>query len=35
MENKITNYKNIKKLGLAIIAFEGCEHLFNIISELR
>ena len=33
--NKITNYKNIEKLGLCIIAFEGCEHLYNIISELR
>ena len=30
-----TNYKNIKKLGLLIIAFEGTEHLYNIISELR
>lgn len=35
MEKQITNYKNIKKLGLCIIAFEGCEHLYNIISELR
>lgn len=30
-----TNYKNIKKLALCIIAFEGTEHLYNIISELR
>ncbi len=30
-----TNYRNIKKLGLLIIAFEGTEHLYNIISELR
>lgn len=32
---QVTNYKNIKKLGLLIIAFEGTEHLYNIISELR
>ncbi len=32
---KYTNYKNIKKLALCIIAFEGTEHLYNIISELR
>lgn len=30
-----THYKNIKKLGLCIIAFEGTELLYNIISELR
>lgn len=30
-----TNFKNIKKLGLLIIAFEGTEHLYNIIFELR
>ena len=30
-----TNYKNIKKLGLCIIAFEATELLYNIISELR
>ena len=30
-----TNYKNIKKLALCVIAFEGSEHLYNIISELR
>lgn len=30
-----THYKNIKKLGLLIICFEGSEHLYNIISELR
>lgn len=34
-DDKVTNYKNIKKLGLCIIAFEGTEHLYNIISELR
>lgn len=28
-------YKNIKKVGLAIIAFEGTEHLYNIISAIR
>lgn len=28
-------YKNIKKVGLAIICFEGTEHLYNIISTLR
>ena len=33
MANKA--YKNIKKVGLAIIAFEGTEHLYNIISTLR
>ena len=33
MANKA--YKNIKKIGLAIIAFEGTEHLYNIISTLR
>lgn len=30
-----THYKNIKKLGLCIIAFEATELLYNIISELR
>lgn len=30
-----TNYNNIKKLGLCIVAFEATEHLYNIISELR
>ena len=34
MEQK-THYKNIKKLGLCIIAFEATELLYNIISELR
>jgi len=33
--SKRTNYKNIKKLGLCIIAFEGTELLYNIISELK
>lgn len=28
-------YKNIKKLALGIVCFEGTEHLANIISELR
>ena len=28
-------WKNIKKIGLGIIAFEGTEHLANIITELR
>ena len=28
-------YKNIKKVGLAIIAFEGTEHLYNIIYSIR
>lgn len=27
--------KNIKKLGLGIVCFEGSEHLYNIIYELR
>ena len=31
----MSNYKNIKKVGLAIICFEGTEHLFNIITALR
>ena len=31
----MTNYKNIKKLGLSIIAFDDTCHLYNIISELR
>ena len=35
MSKQITNYKNIKKLGLAIICFDASEHLYNIISELR
>lgn len=25
----------IKKLGLGIVAFEGCEHLKNIISTIK
>ena len=29
------NWQNIKKLALGIVAFEGTEHLYNIISELR
>lgn len=29
------NYQNVKKLGLGIIAFEGTEHLYNIISEIK
>lgn len=29
------NYKNIKKVGLSIICFEGTEHLYNIISAIR
>lgn len=33
MSNK--NFKNIKKVGLAIICFEGTEHLYNIISTIR
>jgi hypothetical protein len=28
-------FKNIKKVGLGIICFEGTEHLYNIISTLR
>ena len=28
-------FKNIKKVGLAIICFEGTEHLYNIISAIR
>lgn len=35
MITKKTNYKNIKQLGLCIVAFEATEHLYNIISELR
>ena len=35
MSKQYTNYKNIKKLGLAIICFDASEHLYNIISELR
>lgn len=29
------NFKNIKKIGLGIVAFEGTEHLYNIISEIK
>ena len=29
------NWHNIKKLALGIVAFEGTEHLYNIISELH
>lgn len=29
------NFKNIKKVGLAIVCFEGSEHLCNIITTLR
>lgn len=29
------NWKNIQNVGLCIVAFEGTEHLVNIISELR
>ena len=29
------NWKNIKKLALGIVAFEGTEHLYNIITELQ
>ena len=29
------NWKNIKKLGLGIVAFEGTEHLASIISEIK
>ncbi len=29
------NFKNIKKVGLSIICFEGTEHLYNIISTIR
>ena len=32
---KTHNWKNIKKLALGVMAFEGSEHLENIISELR
>ena len=32
---KTHNSKNIKKLALGVMAFEGSEHLENIISELR
>jgi hypothetical protein len=28
-------FKNIKKLALGIMAFEGSEHLVNILTELR
>lgn len=28
-------WKNIKKLGLGIVAFEGTEHLAGIITEIR
>lgn len=28
-------WKNIKKLGLCVMAFEGSEHLQNILSEIR
>lgn len=28
-------YKNIKGVGLGIVAFEGTESLYNIISEIR
>ena len=31
----MSNYKNIKKVGLSIICFEGTEHLCNIITTLR
>ena len=31
----MSKFKNIKKVGLGIICFEGTEHLFNIISSLR
>lgn len=36
-DEHVSQYKwnNIKKLALGIIAFEGTEHLYNIISELR
>lgn len=29
------HYKNIKKVGLGIICFEGTEHLYNIITAIR
>jgi hypothetical protein len=29
------NFKNIKKVGLAIVCFEGSEHLCNIIATVR
>ena len=32
---KGSNFKNIKKIGLGIVAFEGTEHLYNIISEIK
>ena len=31
----MAEFKNIKKVGLAIICFEGTEHLYNIISAIR
>jgi hypothetical protein len=31
---KECKWKNIKKVGLGIVAFEGTEHLANIITEL-
>lgn len=31
----MSKFKNIGKIGLGIVAFEGTEHLYNIISELR
>lgn len=31
----MAEYKNIKSLGLGIIAFDATEHLYNIISEIR
>lgn len=35
LNTQMANYKNIKKVGLAIICFEGTEHLYNIISAIR
>lgn len=33
--SEIKNFKNIKKIGLGIVAFDATEHLVNIISEIR
>ena len=35
MNTEGKGYKNIKKVGLAIICFEGTEHLYNIISAIK
>ena len=35
MNTEGKGYKNIKKVGLAIICFAGTEHLYNIISAIK